>query len=391
MKRYAILRVEESEVRTRGGLPRAFGADAGPPVLTVEQLPDQAVPDLMQDPRTKAITPVMPIQLIRPLTVGEADGGQADNWGIAATGADKSIFNGAGVHVAVLDTGIDAGHPAFKGVELLQKDFTGSGDGDKQGHGTHCAGTIFGRDVDGRIGIARGVTRASIGKVLDNTGGGRSDWLFEAMLWAMRQSADIISMSLGFDFPGMVRDLVHQDWPEDLATSTALESYRGNLRMFDAIMGVLRAQAAFGVSPLVIAAAGNESRREINPDYRIAASLPAAAQGVLSVAALARGSQGLRVADYSNSLAVVSAPGSDILSAWPGGGLKLSSGTSMACPHVAGVAALWWEQIRESGRVANAVTVTARLLTSARTDGLAPGFEEGDVGEGLVMAPPPGG
>lgn len=58
--------------------------------------------------------------------------------------------------------------------------------------------------------------------------------------------------------------------------------------MFDAIMAVLKAQSAFGVSPLVIAAAGNESRRKVNREYRIAAFLPAAADDVVSVAAVGR-------------------------------------------------------------------------------------------------------
>ena len=63
--------------------------------------------------------------------------------------ADKSPFDGSGVVPAVLDTGIDADHPAFVEVNLLIEDFTNSGPKDAVGHGTHCAGTIFGRDVDG--------------------------------------------------------------------------------------------------------------------------------------------------------------------------------------------------------------------------------------------------
>ena len=82
-------------------------------------------------------------------------------------GADTSSCTGNGIVVAVLDTGIDASHPAFAGVEVIQKDFTGEGDGDQHGHGTHCAGTIFGRNVNGtRIGVAMGVKKALIGKVL---------------------------------------------------------------------------------------------------------------------------------------------------------------------------------------------------------------------------------
>nr|WP_229419583.1 S8 family serine peptidase [Pseudoduganella dura] len=112
--------------------------------------------------------------MIEPLDARPA--GVETGWGITAVGADRSRFSGAGVTVAVLDTGIDAAHPAFSGVQLVQQDFSGDGDGDAFGHGTHCAGTILGRDVGGtRIGVARGVTRALIGKVLGNDGSGSTD------------------------------------------------------------------------------------------------------------------------------------------------------------------------------------------------------------------------
>ena len=69
--------------------------------------------------------------------------------------------------VAVLDTGIAASHEAFRDVELIEKDFTGEGNGDRHGHGTHVAGTIFGRTVgEIRYAVAPGVGRALIGKII---------------------------------------------------------------------------------------------------------------------------------------------------------------------------------------------------------------------------------
>ncbi len=356
------------------------------PLISTAALSARELSELKADPQIQLVVPAMPMRLITPVPADALS--LTANWGIKAVRADKSAYNGSGVCVAVLDTGIDIDHPAFAGMALVEKDFSGHGNGDRNGHGTHCAGTLFGRNDGGRrIGIARGVERALIGKVLGDDGAGQSEMIFQALTWAMQEHADIISMSLGFDFPGMVSRLTAEGWPLDMATSRALEAYGGNLRMFDAIMAVFKAQAAFGVSPLVIAAAGNESRRELRPDLRIATSLPAAAAEVLSVAAVGRRDGRYQVADFSNIQAILSAPGVDITSAWPGGGLRTISGTSMACPHVAGVAALWWQFLRQAGIKPTARNVASRLISNARKNVFIPDTDEADVGQGLVTAP----
>jgi subtilisin family serine protease len=328
----------------------------------------------------------MPTQLIEPaaslepLAVG-------DSWGIAAVGADSSAFTGDGVVVAVLDTGIDRSHVAFNGVTLTEMDFTGEGNGDTHGHGTHCAGTIFGRDVNGeRIGIARGVKRALIGKVL-GASGGSSDMIFQGIQWAINGGANVISMSLGYDFPGFVKRLTDGGLEVDLATSIGLEGYRANVRMFDALMEMIDARAAFGAGAIVVAAAGNESRRNVNPTHEVGAALPSAARGIISVGALAQGPGGLSVAAFSNTFPQISAPGVNIKSAKVGGGTINFNGTSMACPHVAGVAALWWQAVRGMPMPATARTVQARLLAAAQVTGFAAGVDVEDRGVGLARAP----
>lgn len=373
--------------RPRGGFPgsKSFGAGGSVAIQseTLELEPSEEA-ELKRDDSVIGATPIMPTKLIKPFAAEES--GADEPWGIGAIGADASAFDGSGVVVAVLDTGIDDTHPAFSGVKIEPRDFTASGPEDRQGHGTHCAGVIFGRDVDGRrIGVARGVTRALNGKVLRDDGKGDSEMVFDALQWAHGAGANIISMSLGFDFPGLVAELEADDWPVDLATSTALESYRGNLRMFDSLMRMFKAGRPFGRDTLVVAAAGNESQRQIDAKYRIAASLPAAAEDVLSVAALGQRGSHLFVGDFSNSMAIVAAPGVDVVSAWPGGGLKALSGTSMACPHAAGVAALWWQAIAAKGQ-AGAFNVTSNMISSASRDRLV-GISQADVGEGLIKAP----
>jgi subtilisin family serine protease len=105
--------------------------------------------DLRRDPNTRAIARPMPLTLIELVASGEVETAAVDDvaWGVKAVGALDSPFDGSGITVAVLDTGIDPDHTAFADTSLVQKNFTTEDDNDTHGHGTHCAGTIFGHDV----------------------------------------------------------------------------------------------------------------------------------------------------------------------------------------------------------------------------------------------------
>jgi subtilisin family serine protease len=389
-EKHIILRSVHSVTRDPFLGPFATPGAAAPAALAVEvdDITRRQISALTRHADVLAVAPVVPMKLIAPIDVQGAAEPAAEEitWGVKAVGADTSPFTGNGIVVAVLDTGIDASHPAFTGVDIIQKDFTTEGNGDQHGHGTHCAGTIFGRNTAGtRIGVAPGVNKALIGKVL-GAQGGSSEQIVSAIQWAVEAGANVISMSLGIDFPGLVARLKEAGFPLELATSRALEGYRANVQLFERLASLIRAQGAFAQATAIVAAAGNESQRDVNPDFEIAVSPPAVAEGIISVAALGQGAQGFKVAPFSNTGANVSGPGVSIVSAKRGGGLQTMSGTSMATPHVAGVAALWAEKIKSNGPL-NALQLTAGLVGSSISEGMQAGFDPFDVGAGLVRAP----
>lgn len=365
--------------------PFGFESAAGAFEVDIDEIERSRIPALSRDREIVAVAPVMPLKLIEPVQVADVatPTGQTISWGVKAVGADTSPYTGDGVVIAVLDTGIDAGHSAFSGVQIVEKDFTGEGNGDQHGHGTHCAGTILGRDTDNtRIGVARGVKKAVIGKVLGSQGGS-TDQIFRAITWAIENGANVISMSLGMDFPGYVKTLMQSGLPAEPAASRGLEGYRANVLLFDRLSLFINSLAAFAQPAILVAAAGNESER---PTWEIAVSPPAVAEGVISVAALGEGAQGLEVARFSNTGADVSGPGVNVISAKAGGGLRSMNGTSMATPHVAGVACLWAEKLSKQGQFTTEHFI-ARVVGNAVIAPLKPGFDPSDVGAGLVLAP----
>ncbi len=246
---------------------------------------------------------------------------------IGAPAAWARGFDGTGVTVAVLDSGIDEAHPDLAGRITGAGNFTDEpGTGDKVGHGTHVASTVAGVK-----GVAPGA-RILNGKVLQleivgpgvPTGAGRESWIIAGMQWAVDQGADIVNLSLG------------------------TSQYDGN----DPLSRTVNALTATS-GTLFVAAAGNTG-----PDHYSVGS-PAAADAALAVGSVNRdetissfSSLGPRLADGAVK-PEVTAPGQDIVAARAAGARtgrpvddlhSSMSGTSMAAPHVAGTAALLRQQ-----------------------------------------------
>jgi len=323
----------------------------------------------------------MPIGLIAPFDSKSADSESLRStlieeekkagrtWGIRALFPDDDKlcpYDGKGVRVAILDTGIDLNHKAFQDPNLRMQCRNFLEDGraeddvaDENGHGTHTAATVFGRDVDGiRIGVAPGIRDVLIGKVLGE--GASTMTVLRGIEWACNEGAQVILMSLGFDIVGMREEFANYGidgkslTPEE-ATSRALAEMVRNVRVFDSLSEYVGVRE--GRAPLVIAACGNSSDRDSQSPSIIGAAFPAAAKGFYSVSAVrrpAKKNQPFPVTSFANSGALLAGPGQNILSAASGNDnagerLRYLDGTSMAAPHVAGIAALWAQKLIEQG------------------------------------------
>ena len=352
---------------------------------------DDSDADRLRKQEGALVAPEMMISLCQPLAeASESESPGEPAWGVKLV-AGQTTKTGSGIKVAVLDTGIKSDHPVFSHIaddKMVIKDFTSTSATDKNGHGTHCAATIFGKALDGsRVGVAPGIDTALIAKVLDDQGRGSADALFDGLLWASAHGADVVSTSIGFDYPGQIERLIESyNYPPKLAASQALVDFAHNLQCFEKISSLI--ETRFSRSGcLLVAAAGNESL----PSFRVATSLPAAVHGIISVGAIAKpnANELHDVAEFSNGFPDVVAPGVDVLSAGLNDGLVEMTGTSMACPHVAGVAALWWEHVREENDNATKRDVEAGLRVTCRRDVFSADVKNSDRGLGLVTAPQP--
>lgn len=278
-------------------------------------------------------------------------------WGLQAIRALGRAQTGKGIKVAVLDTGLDFEHPDFVGRTIVSRSFVPDGSvQDVQGHGTHTAGTLAGpakSAIGRRYGVAPDVD-LYIGKVLDDRGAGTEGDILRGMNWAIDQGCTVISMSLGRP--------TQPDEPHDPTYEEA-------------------GLAALDEDCLIVAAAGNDSTRAFG--YIAPIGAPANSPSIMAVGAV---DPKLKVAPFScgavnadGSKLDVAGPGTAVYSAFPRPRLsRVLPGTSMACPHVAGVAALLASAnpSLRGRRLWNALIAASRPIGPAR-----------DYGSGLVQGP----
>jgi subtilisin family serine protease len=309
-----------ASLRTRGG--KRAAAEAGPRVypnlgVMLGTVDKKGLAGLRSDKkRVSAVLGTPQFSLIRPTTKASADLATKVTWGIEALKVpalwDKG-FTGKGVLVGHLDTGADGQHATLKDAiaAFAEFDFLGRQVSptpparDTDDHGTHTAATIAGRPVNGRhVGVA---PEAKLASAIVIEGGQVIARILGGMDWTLGQGVRILSMSLGLR--GMVED-------------------------FLPITQILRAR---GVLPVF--AVGNEGPGTSRSPGNYSEALSVGASDDQRI-----------IADFSSSnqfsrkqdpiVPDLAAPGVDIISAMPGGGFQTMDGTSMATPHVAGLAAL---------------------------------------------------
>lgn len=283
--------------------------------LAVGYVDSTGLASLAADGQVQRVTKAPELSLIRPLASRPAKLGTQMSWGLKRLKIDQlwaAGFKGKDVVVGHLDTGVDGSHPALKNAIAAFAEFDMSADQvpgaeprDSETHGTHTAGTIVGRSgPKGAFGVA---PEAKLASAMVIEGGQVIDRILAGMEWLVDQGVRIMSVSVGL---------------------------RGYDSSFEAIIDALRA-----ANILPIIASGNEG---VNTSRS-----PGNYATVLSVGAMDSNDS---VAGFSSSqyfsrsgdpvVPDLVAPGVSVLSCIPGNRYAEDDGTSMATPHIAGLAAL---------------------------------------------------
>lgn len=310
-------------------------------------------------PRVPAVAPVSARAL-----EDEDDGW---SWALRLVGINPgySVATGKGVKVAVLDTGVDLDHPdfadCFTDPDSTESFIDNETVDDGNGHGTHVAGIIAGA-ANSSGGVRYSVAPNAellIGKVLNNRGKGFDDNILAGIAWAAALGARVINLSL--------------------SSTRELDGW------FKWDYEVLAERVSEGPTPaILVAAAGNRSNRDGLPATLAPVDNPAAAPSIIAVAAcdadMLPGSFSNAELDTIGRLDVT-APGVAVYSAYNDGSFRRLDGTSMAAPHVSGLAALRLELNPELSPAGLRAALRDAVRSPPRP---AP---RRDYGHGLAIAP----
>ena len=302
-------------------------------------LPQKAIDALQKNPKVRYVEPDVLVQAL--------DGELDNSWGVKRIGVGlvhDSLNKGAGVKVAIIDSGIDYNHPDLNSNYKGGYDFvnTDTDPMDDLGHGTHVAGTVAALDDDiGVVGVAAEANLYAL-KVLSSGGSGSYSDVIAALEWCVDNGIQVTNNSYGSS----------EDPGETVKAA------------FD--------NAYYNYGIINVAGAGNSGDFSGVGDNII---YPARYDSVISVAATNKDDQRASWSSTGTGLEI-SAPGVSIYSTLLGGGYGVKSGTSMACPHVTGTVALM---------IAAGVSDIRGQLESTSDDLGATGWDS-QYGYGLVDA-----
>lgn len=336
-------------------------------VLALDLTPAEAQA-FRKHPEVEAVHENRPVflDLPTPQRPERAPGDTDDStWGLLAIhakeGRQQFQVDGSGILVGILDTGFDPDHPDLAGSLEAFRDLTRKRKEayDDNGHGTHCAGTIGGRNTQGfDIGVAPGV-RFVAGKIFSGSGYTSLEIIMQGMEWVVDPD--------GKPGSGDEPRLVSNSW--------------GGAPSSEVFRPLVRSWNALGVLPVFAGGNAGPRRGSIGSPGGFPESFAVGASTVRSEVA-SFSSRGPSHFDGQDVVKPdVSAPGHNVTSARVGGGYVVYSGTSMATPHVAGVAALLFE--RNPSLTADEV----RLALEATATQLGSGEKNNDWGYGLVHVP----
>lgn len=297
------------------------------------------------------------VLLLCGIVLVPAVGAAAPEWNIDRVGAPASA---AGTVIAVVDTGVDAAHPAFTGRVQPAIDLVGGSGGDPNGHGTHVAGVAAGADNGcGNIGVAPDATILPV-RVLDADGAGPVGLVAEGIRRAAdRPDVTVINLSLGTEV--LLRNVTGSELQEAIRYAWSKGKIpvlaAGNDGLFGGLFG-----SGYGDLPAVVVTATDRDDRAAP----YATSVGSAMWGVAAPGGDATGEEGR-----------------DILSAFPGRRCALQAGTSMSAPHVSGALAA----LRAQGLSPR--QAIDRLLSTARGLGSSGTFGRGLIDLRAALAAPP--